>query len=277
MVMRPLAIALCLISTATPSLADLETGDCLILPAASIDLGGTVPGLIAEVNVDIGAPVEKGQIVASLRTEVQDAVRRLAILRAENRTAITAAETQLEFERSELDRIRNLRERGVATEAQLIEREAAMVLRQVELEDALAQARAAEIEVERAEAELEVRLLRAPIAGVVADRYLDGGEYLRDDGRVVTIVQLDPLRVEVFLPQLVYQDIEVGDRVPVTPELGPAGPFEAEVLTKDPVVDAASATFRVRLRLANPDHAIVSGTRCKAIFPDLTLSDAVPG
>lgn len=273
MVKRTATIAALLTFLASPSVAEFVTGDCLILPAASIDLGGTVPGLISEVNVRIGDRVEEGQIVASLRTEVQDTLRRLAILRAENRTSVTAAETQLEFERSELERVRNLWERGVATEAQLKEREAALILRQAELEDALAQMRSAEIEVERAEAELEVRRLRSPITGVVADRYLDGGEYLRDDGRVVTIVQLDPLRVEVFLPQLAYPDIAVGDTVPITSELGAPGPFPATVLTKDPVVDAASATFRVRLELANPDGAIVSGTRCSAMFSDLALSD----
>ena len=273
MVVRAIALVSILALAGTPSLAEIETGDCLILPSATIDLGGTVPGLIAEVNVEIGDSVEKGQIVASLRTEVQETVRRLAILRAENRTSVTAAETQLEFERYEFERIRDLRERGVATETQLIEREAAMVLREAELEDALAQARAAEIEVERAETELEVRRLRAPVSGVVADRYLDGGEYLRDDGRVVTIVQLNPLRVEIFLPQLAYPAIAVGDIVPITPELGAPGPFDAEVRTKDPMVDAASASFRVRLDLANPGGAIISGTRCSAVFTSVTLSD----
>ena len=122
------------------------------------------------------------------------------------------------------------------------------------------------LELERAEAELEIRRIRAPISGIVADRVLDGGEYLRDDSKVVTIASLDPLRVEVFLDQSVFDEISVGQEAKVFPALLVDGYQRGEVTTKDVVVDAASATFRVRLSLPNSDGKIISGIRCHVEF-----------
>lgn len=58
----------------------------------------------------------------------------------------------------------------------------------------------AKLEVARAEAEVEIRRIRAPIKGIVAERFLNAGEHLLDDGKMVTLVSLDPLRVDVFPP-----------------------------------------------------------------------------
>ncbi len=123
-----------------------------------------------------------------------------------------------------------------------------------------------QLDLERAEAELEIRKIRAPIDGVVSERSLDPGEYLRDDGKVVTIVQLDPLRVEVFLHQDYYDKVSVGDMVSVRPQLFGDAEHIAIIEVIDPVIDAASATFQVRLSLPNPDRRITSGVRCVATF-----------
>lgn len=266
---KTLSVLMAFLMSAGSAFAEFRTGDCLVLPGSSVDLGGTVPGLIAEVAVDVGNSVAKGQILASLRTEVQETLLRLTTVRAGNRSAVNAAQAQLDFERLEYQRILKLHERGVATDVQFSERKAALILRESELEDALAQAKEAEIDVERAKAELEVRRIRSPIDGVVADRHLNVGEFLRDDERVLTLVELDPLRVEVFLPQSAYPFVNPGEVVQVSPEIGPAGPFDAKISTVDPVIDPASATFRVRLELSNSDLSIISGIRCSAYFPSL--------
>ncbi|MES2845409.1 MAG: efflux RND transporter periplasmic adaptor subunit [Pseudomonadota bacterium] len=243
----------------------MDSTDCLILPGMTIDVGGTIPGQIASVDVDIGSVVQKGQVIASLRTEVQEAVLALASLRATNSAPIDAARARLAYEVTELARSEKLREKGVATDADSEERRTAHEIRKRELEEAQLEFQLARLDLVRAEAELEIRRIRAPIDGIVADRHLDPGEYLRDDGKVVTIVSLDPLSVEVFLPQQAYRTITPGQQVRIRPELDDH-PLVATVKAVDSVVDAASATFRVRLELPNRDRSIVSGIRCVATF-----------
>jgi multidrug efflux pump subunit AcrA (membrane-fusion protein) len=58
----------------------------------------------------------------------------------------------------------------------------------------------------------------------------------------------------------------------VTPELPDTAPVQAQVSLVDKIVDGASNTFRVRLKLPNPKHALPAGLRCKA---DLGLKPIV--
>jgi hypothetical protein len=45
------------------------------------------------------------------------------------------------------------------------------------------------------------------------------------------------------------------------------GSYRAVVEVVDPVIDAASGTFGVRLRLPNPDHSIPAGIHCNVEWP----------
>ena len=253
--------ALCTVLLAGP-LQAAETTDCLILPGKIVDLSGTIPGQLSSVDVSLGDRVESGQIIASLRTEVQETIVAQARFRSKNDAAVAAARARLDYEQREMERAEQLRDRGVMSAANAEERETAFKIRARELEEAEMERQGWKLELQRAEAELEIRRIRAPISGVVAERYLDPGEYLRDDGKVVTLVSLDPLRVEVFFPQQLRTRIAEGASAEVWPE-GTSASFPAVVETVDAVIDAASGTFRVRLILDNPNERIIAGVRCK--------------
>lgn len=263
--MRSMTVLLLLTVLAAPAAA-FESSDCLILPSSEIELGATVPGLLAEVSVDRGDQVNAGQIVALLRSEIQEATLKLAVARAENEAGLKAAEARLNFERQELERAEGLLKRRVIAQQAMDERRTAYQVRLRELEEAQADAGLAKLEVLRAEAELEVRRIRSPISGIVIERSRDAGEYLRDDGSVLKVAQLDPLHVEVFLPQKMYPKMKSGDTIPIRLDLGTTGLREATITVIDPVIDAASATFGVRMELPNPGLEVIAGIRCTAEF-----------
>ena len=77
---------------------------------------------------------------------------------------------------------------------------------------------------------------------------------------------MDPLRVEVILPAALYGSIQPGANAAVTPDLSGAEVHVASVTVIDPVIDAASATFSVRLELPNPERSIPGGLRCEVRF-----------
>jgi multidrug efflux pump subunit AcrA (membrane-fusion protein) len=58
----------------------------------------------------------------------------------------------------------------------------------------------------------------------------------------------------------------------VMPEAPVGGKHEAKVIVVDPVIDAASGTYGVRLELPNPDWALPAGLKCRVRFP---ISDAI--
>ena len=78
---------------------------------------------------------------------------------------------------------------------------------------------------------------------------------------VLTVVQLDPLRIVFSVPMLQQASLKVGQTVPLTfPDS--EGRAEGKVEFVSPVVDAESGTVRVKVLLANPRGAYRCGVRC---------------
>jgi len=87
---------------------------------------------------------------------------------------------------------------------------------------------------------------------------------------VMTIAEIDPLNVEVFVPVESYGEIIAGTEATVRPEAPVGGSYRAVVAVSDKVFDAASRTFGVRLVLQNPDFELPAGTRCTVKFDPLS-------
>ena len=121
---------------------------------------------------------------------------------------------------------------------------------------------------------MSLRSVKSPISGVVVQRYKSAGEFANEEP-LLRIAELDPLRVEVIVPAQLHVSIENGMRAEVSLESPYQGIFPALVASVDRVVDAASGTFDVRLRLDNPDYRIPPGLRCEVVFvPDGPLPTA---
>ena len=125
----------------------------------------------------------------------------------------------------------------------------------------------AQLDVVRAEEVLKLRSIKSPIEGVVAERSLLGGEYAYEQAPIMTIAQIDPLNVEVFLPVALYGTINVGTEATVIGEAPVGGRYTAKVEVIDPLIDARSGTFGIRLLVPNPNNKIPAGLRCKVEFP----------
>jgi multidrug efflux pump subunit AcrA (membrane-fusion protein) len=108
----------------------------------------------------------------------------------------------------------------------------------------------------------------SPVDGVVVERHLSPGELVdrSENAVIVEVAQLDPLFIEVRVPQSMLSTLARGDKAVVRPESPVDREFECEIQTIDPVVDAATGTLRVRLALPNPDHRIPAGLHCTVRF-----------
>ncbi len=119
------------------------------------------------------------------------------------------------------------------------------------------------LQLEQARASLARRTIRSPISGFVVERLMSPGEVV-DEETILTIAEVDPLRVEVILPTHLFGSVAPGESVEIVPEPPLDQPHIAEVAIVDRVLDGASGTFGVRLLLPNPDHDLPGGLRCQA-------------
>ena len=239
---------------------------CLIEPTDLIKLSASAEGVVARLAVERGDSVRAGDVVAELEAEVERTSLRLAVARAANVSDIAAREAQLAFREKQLRRNERLRERSAVSTAAMEETALEAEVARRNLEQARLNREIAQLEARQAEAVLNRRTIKSPIDGVVLERLLSPGEYMDEQAHIVTIAQLDPLRVEAFAPIELFDQIAVGDKATIRPEAPIGGAHEATVTIVDSVLDASTATFGVRLELKNPDFAIPAGLRCDIAF-----------
>jgi RND family efflux transporter MFP subunit len=231
----------------------------------TVVLSAPVSAVVESVLVRRGEFVEKGQIVAILESNVEKATVAAARARAEGRAELEAAEARRAFERSRHERSTELRQGGVLSALEQDERKSALLVAEADHRLALENRKLAKLDLRRAEALLERRTTRSPIDGVVVRRILNPGEYA-DPLDLLELAQIDPLRVEAFAPVAMLGRVRVDMLGDVSLEEPVGGEHEAKVVVVDPVVDAASGTFGVRLELSNRDHRLPAGLKCHVVF-----------
>ncbi|MEZ5658236.1 MAG: efflux RND transporter periplasmic adaptor subunit [Burkholderiaceae bacterium] len=260
--MKPAAASLIMASLfASPAVSSAPL-DCLIQPNQVIEVGSPVPGVIHEILVDRGDEVKMDQRLARLQDDVERAALRLADARARTSAEVVAAEKSQEFAARELKRANDLAGDSFVSRNYVDKASTEASIAESKLAQAMERRRLAEIELEVARAQLEQRRIDSPINGVVLDRMLNVGEYV-DTGAILRVAQIDPLRVEVVVPSELFGRVKTGQIGIISPQFADAEPVRAEVSAVDRVVDAASATFRVRLSLPNPGMRIPPGVRCQ--------------
>lgn len=248
---------------------------CLIEPYRVTDVGSQVIGVIESINVERGDWVRKGQVVAMLRADVERAAVAVALSRVQGEAEVQAATAAKALADQKLERSKQLVEREFLAKQALDQGRAEAEVAQQKLGQALEQKRVYERELALAMAQLELRRIRSPSDGVVAERYLSPGERV-EEKPIVRVATIDRLRVEVVLPAALFGTLRIGDRLMVTPEVANVMPREGRVVLVDKLVDGPSNTFRVRLTLANPKADLPAGIRCKADLGAEGMSVSAP-
>ncbi len=239
---------------------------CLIEPRQVLKLAAPVQGVVAAVEVDRGDRVQKGQVVARLDSDVEEAAALIAQVRAGNDTAVRSGRARLEFLRRKLTRNEQLRTTDAVSFAQMDEVLAEARVAEAQLREAELNVAMARLESRRADGMLAQRRILSPIEGIVTERVLGPGEFRNDQAHILVVAEMNPLRVETFLPIAMFGQVKVGDRAEVMPEAPVGGTYPATVKVVDQVLDAASGTIGVRLELPNPNLLLPAGVHCRVRF-----------
>jgi RND family efflux transporter MFP subunit len=241
MIRNPLSIVILLLATAasTASTNDDSRLDCYISPFLTANVGSEVPGIIAETLVERGDRVEKGEVIARLESRVEQAT-------------LDLRQARVEYLSRDFERKKKLFTDGIVSSQEFDEAETNLKM--------------AERELEEARQIVERRIIRSPLQGVVVERYLCPGERV-EEKPIFKLAQIDPLNVEIIAPASQLGRVKLGDRAMISPERPMNKEYAGRVTIVDPVVDAASGTFGIRVELKNPNFAIPSGLKCQARFP----------
>lgn len=212
----------------------------------SSDMTPQVSGQVVATPVNVGDRVTAGQVI--VRLDDRDARLRLDQVQA----SLQQADAQAQHARAEATRYRKLEQRGLISPSE-IERLTTQV---ATAEAAVAQVRA---QVASAQKALDDTAVRAPFSGHVSARPVAAGEYVTPASKVSTIVRIQPIKLELQVPQ--SDAVKLGTGMPVHAELAayPGVTFKGSVSALNVAIDPSSRAMTVEARFPNADARLTPG------------------
>ncbi|HNV85908.1 MAG TPA: efflux RND transporter periplasmic adaptor subunit [Candidatus Omnitrophota bacterium] len=191
---------------------------------------------VKEMLVDEGDLVKPGQVLVRLDTNTFDAQLEEAkykVATAEERVAtanyaVVKQQSLVENAQIEFDRTRKLVEANALSQRELDERTTNLATSKAAYEEETAKLRTAKQEVEVAKANvatiqthIDDATLKSPVLGRVLYRLAEPGEMLAAGGKALTMVNLEDVYMEIYLPSEQAASIKVGAEARITVDFAP--------------------------------------------------------
>jgi RND family efflux transporter MFP subunit len=172
------------------------------------------------------------------------------------RGTLNAARAQLDIATKNRDNNRTLVEKGFISKNAF--------------DNSASQYATAEANVEAAKGALDVvqklvndTVIRSPISGVVAMRYVQAGEKVSADNKLLDIVNLQKMELEAAVPTNDITNVAIGQRVTLRTE-GLPQTIEGKVVRINPATQSGSRSVLVYVQIANPQNQLRSGMFAEA-------------
>jgi membrane fusion protein (multidrug efflux system) len=217
----------------------LRTGPVIsgtLAPVRNAQLRAQVSGSVLRIDAEQGRHVSERQVLA----EIDAAGLRDAELSA--RSAVTSAQTAADYAARQAQRYDTLYKAGAVSSSDI----EAVVQQNAQAQAALAD-------------QLGYTVIRAPFAGIVADRDVSAGDVVQVGSLVFTVVDPSQLQLEASVAADQIAAVRVGQ--PVTFSLNGYGDrtFRGTVLRISPIADPSTRQIEVYATLPNPNNALVAG------------------
>lgn len=237
-------------------------------PVRTIEVASDETGTVAEVMVRQGQAVEEGQPLVRLNSQVHRAQVDVAKQQMNSEGRLDAARAELELTRQRLEKLQSLRKSGHARQAELLRAAKEHQVAEANLRSAEEEIATRRLEHQRLITQLDRRIIRAPVAGIVTELHKELGEFVAPNKpEVVTLVQLDTLMAHFALLGDQAEQLKVGDAISV--EFTESGKkVDGEVFFISPITEAESGTILVKIAISNPDGTVRSGARCAIRLKD---------
>jgi membrane fusion protein, multidrug efflux system len=203
-----------------------------LISSHGVDMTSQVAGIVTEVYLESGADAERGSSLVQLDIAVE--LADLASAKA------TLQEAEVGFQR----------------QADLI---AKRVTSEANLDTARAKRDTALAAVKKIEAVIAQKTIKAPVSGRLGIRKVERGQYVSPGMVLVTLQQLDPIRVDFPMPEQLISKLRVGQQLEVTVDTFPDEVFKGEIESLDARVSQDTRTLLVRGSLPNGRRLLLPG------------------
>ncbi len=198
-----------------------------------VDLTVETAGIVKDILFDANQKVEAGDVLVQLDDAIQQA-------------DLSATMAQAALDKTTLERALELQRRRVGSD--------------VNVDSARAAAEASQSRVASLQARLDQKQLRAPFDGTVGISRIDLGQYLSPGTTVVTLQDLETMRVDFTVPEQQFANLKIGQPVRIgTEKAEDELPFTGSIRGINPKIDPSSRLVSVRAEVANPEGKLTPG------------------
>ncbi len=239
------------VAAATAVVGERELPNTLLLAGTlkanqESDLAANASGRVMRTTVERGSYVKSGQTLAQLD------VRMATLSVTEADANLDTAQTQRSAAQQECARYQRLLDRG-AISAQEFDRQI------TSCKTTTSSAVAAETRVAVAKQTLSDGTVRAPFPGLVSERYVSVGEYVQPSTKIAHVVDIDPLRLELTIPEQNMSAVREGQAVSFQVGAFPGRTFTGVVHYIGPAVRATTRDLVFEAMVSNKDKLLRPG------------------
>ena len=222
----------------TTIIAELKEWQSIIKTIGTVEavqgvtVSADLPGVVERILFTSGRRAQAGDVLVQLET-------------SQERAQLAAAETQRDLALLTLERIRGLRDKGVASQA--------------EYDRSAAEARQGEARANEIRATIDRKTIRAPFDGILGIRRVNIGQYLRGGDPIVSLQSRHPVYVNFAVPQQQLGDMGNGMEVHVTAEEMPGVSFAGKITAIDAIVEETTRNVQVQATLDNREGDLRPG------------------
>lgn len=200
------------------SVSSYITSTANLVPEQEVKILAEAEGRVAELHVEEGRRVVRGQILASLAHEDAE----IALKKAELRSASAT---------SAYERMASL------VAGNLVSRET--------YDRAALESEVAGQELAEARFKLEKTFIRAPFGGHITDRAIKLGQHIRPGDTLFTVSDFDPLIARIYLPEKDVYGLKEARDVRITLKANETTRFRGRIRQISPVVDTGTGTVKI--------------------------------
>ena len=194
-----------------------------------LDVLSEVQGRMVKLAVKEGDRVRKGQFLAQI--DLRDYKNAHLSIKASYKAALASVK-----------RLKELYQKQLATQSQL--------------DEAIARMESTKANMDTASLNLERCSIRAPIAGIVNERYVDNGQYINLSDAIVEIIQINPVKIAVGIPESDVDAVRRLDRFEVTIDALNKS-FTAKRYFLSNTADTSARLYNLEMRVNNSSYEIL--------------------
>lgn len=218
-----------------------------VLPNAINNIAPQSAGRIQTLNVEVGDFVSAGQIVAEM-----------------DKVQLEQAHLKLTNAEVELERVKQMLSEGGISQSDFDQMQLSYNVSKTSYENLL-----------------ENTVLRSPINGVITARNYDHGDMYAMAQPIYTVQQITPVKLLIPVSETDYTRVKKGGVVEISADALPGQTFKGYISRLYPVMDAASHTFSVEVKVSNTNRllrpgmfaraCVVFGTDNSVVIPDVAI------